>query len=89
MLLTVVLLLFKLENKKELQEEFNRSQWSALRGFNWQHSKPYRKPQPTDLFCHAVSFCQIQYVNKLKSTLPCKYWGSIYSHMNFQWSKGL
>ena len=34
MLLAVALFLFKLENKKELQEEVNKSQWSTLRGFN-------------------------------------------------------
>ena len=47
------LLLFKHENKKELREEFN-SQWNSLRDSNWQHSKTYIMPQPTDLFCHAI-----------------------------------
>ena len=31
LLITTVLLLFKLENKKELHEEVNKFQWSALR----------------------------------------------------------
>ena len=33
MLITVVLLLLKLEDKKELHKEV-KSQWGALRGFN-------------------------------------------------------
>ena len=33
MLITIVLMLFKLEDKKELYEEA-KSQWSALSGFN-------------------------------------------------------
>ena len=33
MLITIVLLLFKLEDKKELHEEV-KSQWSAIRDFN-------------------------------------------------------
>ena len=53
MLITVVLLLFKLEGKKELHEEV-KSQWSTLRSFNWQHSKSYIMPQPTDLFCNTI-----------------------------------
>ena len=57
MLITVVLLLFKLEGKKELHEEV-KSQWSTLRSFNWQHSKSYIMPQPTDLFCHTVLFAK-------------------------------
>ena len=56
MLITVVLLLFKLENKKELHEDVNKSQWSALKGFNWQHSKSYIMSQPTDVLSHAISF---------------------------------
>ena len=56
MLITVVLLLFKLEHKKELHEEVNKSQWSAPRGFNWQHSKSYIMLEPTDLFCHTIFF---------------------------------
>ena len=31
LLVAVILLLFKIENKKELHEEFNKFQWSALR----------------------------------------------------------
>ena len=53
MLITVVLMLFKLEDKKELHEEL-KSQWSVLKGFNQQHSKSYIIPQPTDLFCHTI-----------------------------------
>ena len=44
-------MLFRDEDKKELHEEV-KSQWSALRGFNWQHSKSYIIPTPADLFCH-------------------------------------
>ena len=50
-LITVALLLFKLEDKKELHEEVN-----------WQHSKFYIMPQATEPFCHTILFCQIQYV---------------------------
>ena len=53
MLITIVLMLFKLEDKKELYEEV-KSQWSALSGFNWQHSKSYIIPQPADLFCNKI-----------------------------------
>ena len=63
-LVTVVLLLFKLENKKGLHKEVNKCQWSALRVFNWQDSKSYIMPQPTDLFCHTVSFTKFNIVNK-------------------------
>ena len=31
LLITIALLLFKIENKKELNEEGNKFQWSALR----------------------------------------------------------
>ena len=31
LLIAIVLLLFKIENKKELHEEVNKFQWSALR----------------------------------------------------------
>ena len=51
--ITVVSLLFKLEDKKEFHEEI-KSQWSTLRGFNWQHSKSHIIPQPSDLFCHTI-----------------------------------
>ena len=53
MLTTVVLLLFKLEDKQELHEEV-KSQWNALMGFNRQHSKSQIIPQLTDLFCHTI-----------------------------------
>ena len=57
MLITVVLLLFKPEDKNELHEEV-KSQWSAIRGFKWQHSKSYIMPQPTDQFCHTILFAK-------------------------------
>ena len=76
------LALFKLENKKELHGEINKSRWSPVRGFNWQHSKSYIMPQPTD--------CQIQYVTSLSlQFLANIYWGNIYLQMIFQWSKGI
>ena len=53
MLIIAVLMLFKLEDKAALHEEV-KSQWSALRGFNSQHSKSYIIPQPIDLFCHTI-----------------------------------
>ena len=42
--------------KKELQEEVKKAQWSALRGFDWQHSKSYTMPQPTGLSCQTIFF---------------------------------
>ena len=71
-------MLFKLENKKGSHEAVN-SQWSALRGFNWQH------PQPTDLFCHTVLFAKFIMLTSFSSHF---YWNSIYPHLFFQWSKG-
>ena len=65
-LITIVLLVFKLEDKKDLHEQVN-SQWSALRGFNWQHSKSYVMPQPTDLFCHTIFLAKF---NMLMSFSP-------------------
>ena len=65
MLTTVVLLLFKLENKKELHEEVNKSQWSALRGMNWQHSKSYIMLEPTDLFSHTIFFAKFNMLTSL------------------------
>ena len=53
MLIAVVLMLFKLEDKNELREDV-KYQWSALSDFNWQHSKSYIIPQPADLFCHTI-----------------------------------
>ena len=84
MLFSAVLMLFELEDKKMLYEE-GKSQWSALRGFNWQHFKSYIIPQPTDLFRHTILLAKFN----ILTTFPCKYWGSIYSHMIFQWSKGI
>ena len=53
--------------KKERQEEVNKSQWSALRGFNWQHSKSYDiMPQPTDLFCHTIFFVKFNICTSLQ-----------------------
>ena len=48
-------MLFKLEDKEGLHEEV-KSQWNALRGFNWQncHCKSYIISQPTDLCCHTI-----------------------------------
>ena len=66
MLITIVLMLFKHEDKKELYEEV-KSQWSALRGFNWQHSKSYIIPQPIDLFCHTTLLAKF---NMLTSFRP-------------------
>ena len=66
MLITVVLLLFKLEYKKELNEEV-KSQWSSLRGFNRQHSKFYIMPQPTNLFSCKILLAKF---NKLTSLSP-------------------
>ena len=55
MLINVALLLFKLEDKKELHEEVT-PEWSAIRGFKWQYSKSYIIPQTTNLFCHKILF---------------------------------
>ena len=66
MLIIAVLMLSKLEDKKELHKEV-KSQWSALRGFNWQHSKFYIIPQSTDLFCHTILLTKL---NMLTSFSP-------------------
>ena len=58
MLITAVLLLINLEDKKEL-----KSQWSVPRGFNWPQAKSYIMSQPTIL--SYIPFRQIQYVNKV------------------------
>ena len=75
---------FKLEDKKELHEEV-KSQWSALRVFNWQHSKSHIIPQPTDLFCHTILLAEF---NMLTSFIP-HFLADIEGYMIFQWSKGL
>ena len=53
--------------KKELQEEVDKSQWSALKGFNWRHSKSYVMPQPTDLFCHTIFFVKFNICTSLET----------------------
>ena len=50
MLITVVLLLFKLEDKNSLM----RRLWSILRGANSEHSNSYIMRKLTDLFCLAI-----------------------------------
>ena len=57
MLITAVSLLFKVEDKIELQKEV-KSQWSALRGFNWQHFNSYIMLQSTDLLCETIFFAK-------------------------------
>ena len=52
--------------KIELQEKVNKSQWSALKVFNWQHSKSCIMPQPTDLFCHAIFFVKFNFYTTLQ-----------------------
>ena len=53
LLIAIVLLLFKIENKKELHEEIIQVSMECPKVlFKWQHSKSYVMPQPTDLFCH-------------------------------------
>ena len=66
MLIAVVLLLFRLEDKRELYEEF-KSQWSGLRGFNWQHFMSYIMLYLTELSCHTTTFAIFYYVNKCQS----------------------
>ena len=58
LLMAIVLLLFKMENKKELHEEVNKFQWSALVLFKSKHSKSNVMPQPIDLFCHTIVFAK-------------------------------
>ena len=58
MLITVALLLFKLEDKKWAWGGGFKSQWSALRGFNWQRSNSYIMPKHADLFCHTILFAK-------------------------------
>ena len=66
MLITVVFSLFKLEDKKELHEQV-KSQWIALRGFNWQHSKSYIMPKPTDLLRHSILFAKFNMLTRVFS----------------------
>ena len=96
MLITVVLLLFELENKKELDEEI-KSQWSALRCYKWQHSNYYIMPQPTDLFCHANFFAKFnmltsfslhffaniegEYIHSWIYPLKIKPWSKLWKHL--------
>ena len=48
LLIIIVLLLFKLENKKQLHEEINKFQLSCPKElFKWKHSKSYIMPQPS------------------------------------------
>ena len=85
MLITVLLLLFKHEGKKELHEE-EKCRWSVLRGFSWQLSNSYIMSQPGNLLCYTIF---LTWLSTLTSTnlLPCKYWESTHSYMIFQWSK--
>ena len=57
-LITVVSLLFKLEDKRGLHEEF-KPQWSARKLLNWQHCNSYIMPQPNDLFCHTILLAKL------------------------------
>ena len=66
MLITIVLMLLKLEDEKELHKEV-KPQWSALRGFNLQHSKSCIIPQPTELMCHTILLAKF---NMLTSFSP-------------------
>ena len=72
----VLLLLFLLEDQKELHEEV-RSWWSAQRGLNWQHSSSYIMPQLTDLFCHTVLIFVKSKMLLSFNPLTRKYWGNI------------
>ena len=53
-------------SKKELHKEV-KSQWSTLRGFNWQHSKPYIMSQPSKRFRHTIFSAKF---NMLTSFIP-------------------
>ena len=88
MLIIVVLMLFKLEDKKQLLEEV-KSQWSALRGFNWQHSKSYIIPQPTDLFCRRIFLPKFNMLTSFSPHFFTNIEAAYTPHMIFQWSKGI
>ena len=99
MLITIVLLLFKLEDKKRASWGGYKSQWSALRVFNWQHSNSYIMLNPTDLFCHIVLFakfnmlasCHLHFLANIDfpveqghSVSPIKYGGIFFLKRSWQ-----
>ena len=88
MLITVVLMLFKDEDKKELRGAV-KSQWSALRGFNCQHSNSYIIPQPTDLFCHRIVLAKLNILTSFSLHFLPNIEGAYTPHMIFQWRKGI
>ena len=73
MSITVILLLFKLEEKK-----IALSQWSTLRRFNWEHSNSYTIRKLTDLFCLTILFAKfnmlagfiLRFLQILRDALP-------------------
>ena len=85
MLISVVLLLFKVEDKKRAWWGGYKFQGSALRSFNWQHCNSYVLCKPTDLFCDAILFAKFNMLASFNLHFFSKYWGSIDPHMLFQW----
>ena len=51
-----VLLLFKLKDKEKAWWGGYKTQWSAMRGFNWQNSNSYIMRKPFGLFFHTILF---------------------------------
>ena len=86
--ITVLLLLFQLEGKKELHWEVKS--WGLVeRGFNWQHFNSSLMPQPTDLFSPTILiFVKFNMLTKFNPLLH-EYWVNTCPYMIFQWSKGI
>ena len=56
--------------------------------FNWQHSKSYTIPQPTDLFCHVILLAKFNMFTSFSLHFLVNIEGAYYPHIVFQWSKG-
>ena len=87
MLITVALLLLKIENRKELHQEVKLN-GGPLRDLKWLHSNPYIMPQLAGLFWHTILFAKFNILISF-NPLPWKYWGSTHPYMISQWNKGI
>ena len=88
LLIAVLLLLFRLEGKKELHWDVNS--WGlAQRGFNRQRFNSSLMPQPSDLFSATILFfAKFNMLTKLNPLLH-EYWVNTWPHIIFQWNKGI